>query len=186
MTIRERCKKLCRRFAADAEKGSAAIEFAMVAPVFFVLLMGTLEGGLMFFSQSALQNAVTEMGRQIRTGQAQSASMTQDQFRTGVCNMVTPLIACDGNLAIDVQAYGSYSNIAETSPVKTDGTFDPTKIHYITGNACDVVLVRAFHTEPIYTPILTWFLVNSPGDKHLNTAAAAFRNEPFTAGVGGC
>ena len=30
----------------DADKGSAAIEFAFVAPVFFILLMGTIEAGI--------------------------------------------------------------------------------------------------------------------------------------------
>jgi Flp pilus assembly protein TadG len=162
------------------------VEFAMVAPVFFVLLMGILEGGLMFFSQSALQNAVTEIGRQIRTGQAQAANMTQAQFRTAICNMVTPLIACDSNLQLDVQAYAAYTAVAETSPLLPDGTLDPSQNHFITGNACDVVLVRAFYTEPIYTPVMEWFLVNMGGGKHLNTAAAAFRNEPYNNGAAGC
>ncbi len=47
---------------ADAEKGSAAIEFAFVAPVFFVLLMGTFEAAIMFFSQAVLQNAHDRYG----------------------------------------------------------------------------------------------------------------------------
>jgi Flp pilus assembly protein TadG len=184
--IRERSKAFCRRLAADSQKGSAAIEFAMIAPVFFVLLMGILEGGLMFFSQSALQNAVTETGRQIRTGQAQAANMSQSQFRTSICNMVAPLIACDGNLQIDVQAYAGYSNVNENSPLQGNGTLDPAQNHYIVGNACDVVLVRAFYTEPVYTPVMEWFLVNMAGNKHLNTAATAFRNEPFNNGAAGC
>ena len=64
------CRILRRRLRADSRKGSAAIEFAFVAPVFFVLLMGIFEAGIMFFAQAALQNAVTDLGRQIRTGQA--------------------------------------------------------------------------------------------------------------------
>ena len=58
--------------------------------------------------------------------------------------------------------------------------------NYITGNACDVVLARAFYTWPVATPVLSWFLVNMAGDKHLVTAATAFRNEPFVNGVAGC
>ncbi len=186
MILRERCERLCRRLATDADKGSAAIEFAMLAPVFFVLLMGILEGGLMFFSQSALQNAVTETSRQIRTGQVQGGNMTPGQFRTTVCGLIAPLIPCDDNLQIDVQAYAGYANVNEDSPLKADGTIDPAQSHFITGNACDVVLVRAFYSEPIYTPVMEWFLVNMAGDKHLNVAAAAFRNEPFDQGQAGC
>jgi hypothetical protein len=47
-------------------------------------------------------------------------------------------------------------------------------------------LVRAFYTMPIYTPVLTWFLVNMAGNKHLVSAATAFRNEPFVTSTGGC
>ena len=54
------------------------------------------------------------------------------------------------------------------------------------GNACDVVLVRAFYTMPIYTPVLTWFLVNMAGNKHMVSAATAFRNEPYVTSSGGC
>ena len=49
MTFRERCRKLRRRMRADANKGPAAIEFAMVAPIFFVLLLGIFEAAIMFF-----------------------------------------------------------------------------------------------------------------------------------------
>jgi len=34
--------------------------------------------------------------------------------------------------------------------------------------------------------VLNWFLVNMAGNKHLVTATAAFRNEPFTTSTGGC
>jgi Flp pilus assembly protein TadG len=186
VTVIARWKKFRARMKADSRKGSAAIEFAMVAPVFFVLLMGTFEAAIMFFSQAALQNAVTDMARLIRTGQAQSAGTTQAAFRTQLCAKVTPLIACDTNLQIDVQAYTSYSSITYTSPLKTDQTMDPSLNNYLTGNACDVVLVRAFYTWPVATPVLAWFLVNMAGNKHLVSAAAAFRNEPFTTSTGGC
>jgi Flp pilus assembly protein TadG len=105
MTVRERFRKLRKRMRADADKGSAAIEFAMVAPVFFVLLLGIFEAAIMFFSQAALQNAMTDMGRLIRTGQTNCftgtgstcVAMTQAQFRTAMCDKVAPLIACGTN-----------------------------------------------------------------------------------------
>lgn len=194
MTVWERCKKTRARMRADADKGSAAIEFAMVAPVFFVLLLGIFEAAIMFFSQAALQNAMTDMGRMIRTGQtvcytgsgASCAAMTKDQFRTLMCAKVSPLIACDTNLQIDVQAYSSYGGTNFNSPLNANGTLNTTLNNYITGNACDVVLARTFFTWPVVTPVLSWFLVNMAGNKHLLTATTAFRNEPFTTSSGGC
>ena len=105
VSLKQRCADFGGAFGTDSRKGSAAIEFAFVAPVFFVLLLGTFEGGIMFFTQAALQNAVTSLGRQIRTGQASTSGTTQAQFRTSICNMITPLIACDANLQIDVEPF---------------------------------------------------------------------------------
>ncbi len=186
MTIIERWKKFRARMKADSRKGSAAIEFAFVAPVFFVLLLGTFEAAIMFFSQAALQNAVTDMARQIRTGQVANNGMSKSAFRTALCADVSPLIACDGNLQIDVQAYPSYTNVTYTSPLNSDQTMNTNLNNFVIGNACDVVLLRAFYTWPVATPGLSWFLVNMAGDKHLVAAAAAFRNEPYTTSTGGC
>jgi hypothetical protein len=101
VTIQMRFKQFCRRLRRDAEKGSAAIEFAMVAPVFFVFLMGTIEVVVMFFAQTSLQNAVNDAARLIRTGQTACFSldannlcvpMTAAQFRTQICNELGALL----------------------------------------------------------------------------------------------
>lgn len=191
-----RMRTLRARMRADAIKGSAAIEFAMVAPVFFTLLLGIFEAAIMFFSQAALQNGMTDMGRLIRTGQAAKwtctgsgtsqtcTPMTTAQFRTQLCNKISPLVACDGNLQVDVKAQSSYGAIS--SPLKTDKSLDPTLNRFDIGNACDVVIARAFYTRPVVTPVLSWFLVNMAGNKTLITGITAFRNEPFTTTTGGC
>ena len=69
---------------ADANKGSAAVEFAMVAPVFFLILMATIESGVIFFGQSVLQNAVNDAARLVRTGQPPASAWT-----AAVCTMPT-------------------------------------------------------------------------------------------------
>jgi Flp pilus assembly protein TadG len=195
MFLIERFRKVRARMRADGEKGSAAIEFAFVAPVFFVLLMGTFEAAIMFFSQAALQNGMSDMGRYIRTGQVNChtksngncIAMTKEQFRTMLCDKISPLIACDSNLQIDVKSFPNYGSVPiTTKPLKADNTLDPTFNRYETGNACEVVLARAFYTWPVATPVLTWFLVNMAGDKHLVTAATAFRNEPYNSAAAGC
>ena len=48
------------------------------------------------------------------------------------------------------------------------------------------MLVRAFYSWNVATPLLTPFLVNMSGSNHLLSAAAAFRNEPFNNAVAGC
>lgn len=182
---KERLSRVAARMRVKAKSGSAALEFAFVAPIFFVFLMGTMEVGIMFLGDFVLQNAVNDAARQIRTGQVALGSVTQDQFRTLVCNKLT-LVQCDSNLLIDVQSFGSFGSIALPAAIRADGTLDPTLNHWSPGTVCSIVVVRAYYTWSVATPLLTPFLVNMANSQHLLTAAAAFRNEPYTSQVAGC
>jgi Flp pilus assembly protein TadG len=169
-----------------ARAGSAALEFAMIAPVFFVLLMGSIEVGVMFFGQFVLQSATNDAARLIRTGQVASASMTAAQFRTVICNKISPVLACDSNLQIDVDAFSNFSTASYPSPLKADKTLDPSLNSFAPGGVCSVVLLRTFYTWTVVTPLLTPFMTNMANNQHLLSATAAFRNEPFTTGISGC
>jgi Flp pilus assembly protein TadG len=189
---------LARRFRRG-EKGSAAIEFAMVAPMFFALLLGIMQAGIIFFAQETLQNAVFDIGRMIRTGENQCfttdsngicQAMTQDDFRNQVCAKVSALMSCTASLngasllQFDVKAYpAGFAGATNGSPLVDNdlpplNTFDP-------GSACNVVLIRVFYKWPIQAPGLNWFLTNMANHSHLLAAATAFRNEPYGA-VAGC
>ena len=169
-----------------ARAGSAALEFALIAPVFFILLMGSIEVGVMFFGQVVLQNATNDAARLIRTGQVASANMTAAQFRTTICNKISPVLACDGNLQIDVQAFSNFSTAGYVNPLTANNTLNPNLNNFAPGSVCSVVLLRTFYTWSVVTPLLTPFLTNMANNQHLMSATAAFRNEPYTTGVSGC
>ena len=202
MTIRTRFQSFCRRMRTDANKGSVAMEFAFIAPVFLLMMMATIESGIIFFSQSALQNALSDTARLVRTGQAacytKDASgdcqpMTGDEFRKEVCDKVIVLLktcrkGADGNsdLQFDAKAYASgFGSLSNSSPLDMSGDL-PNLTLFDTGTACDVVLVRAFYRWPVITPGLRFFLANMNDHYHLLATAAAFRNEPYLNNVGGC
>jgi len=202
MTIQARFQRFCRRMRADANKGSVALEFAMVAPVFLLILMATVESGVMFFAQTTLQNAVNDAARLVKTGQTTCFStdstgkclgITADQFRKQVCDQVVILLhACkkdpsgNSDLQFDVKAYGTgFGGVSNSSPLGADGDL-PNLTDFDTGTACDVVLVRAFYRWPIVTPGLSFLLANMRGTNHLLATAAAFRSEPYINNVGGC
>lgn len=68
-----------RRVAAD-RSGATAIEFAILAPVLLMLLMGVVEFGRMLWAENALQYAVAEAARcmSIDTNVCGSVRETQD------------------------------------------------------------------------------------------------------------
>ena len=171
----------------ESTRANAAIEFGIVAPVFFILLMGIIENGVIFFAGSTLQYAALEAARYVRTGQASTNATTQAQFRTQICNNITPLLACDSNLQIDLQSSSTgFSGASYGSPTNADGSLNSSLSNYSIGTYCQVELLRVFYTWKVLTPGLSVFLTNITGGYHLITATAAFRNEPYTTAVSGC
>ena len=57
-----RLASLLRRFAR-ASDGAAAVEFAIIVPVFMMFCMGIIEGGRMLWIRNSIQTATEEAGR---------------------------------------------------------------------------------------------------------------------------
>jgi Flp pilus assembly protein TadG len=169
-------RTLLRRFRRS-RRASAAVEFAIVAPIFFALLFAIIETALMFFASQVLETITQDSSRTIFTGQAQNASTTQVQFKNQVCSQVVALFDCS-NIWIDVQNYPSFSTVTINSPVDAGGNF--VSPQFSPGGPADVVVVRLGYKWPIFVTSLGYNIANLPGSKRLLTASAAFRNEPFT------
>lgn len=170
-----------RRFLRDT-RGVAALEFSMLAPPFFLLLLSMFEVGMTYTADTLLQNAVNETARMIRTGQIQAdATMNQQKFRQLVCDRISVLLACDQNLKIDVREFTSFGGTGFTSPLTAGGGFIPdSQFRFQPGDACSVVLVRAFYSWTPITPGLGEAMGNMSNGAHLLQGTAAVRNEPFS------
>ena len=93
-----RITQLVRRWSKD-QGGAAAVEFAMVAMVYLVLIFSALQVALIYFLDQAVQTATNTSARQMMTGQI--TATTHEQFRQAVCaNLPQPIFSCS-NLAVD-------------------------------------------------------------------------------------
>ncbi|MEQ8301194.1 MAG: pilus assembly protein [Hyphomonas sp.] len=164
---------------AQDRRGAAAVEFAMVAIPFFLLVFGLLEVCLLFIVSTVLEHAVQEASRQIRTGQAQESGFNEQNFRTSVCDKFFGLLNCDDGLHIDVKAIDNFGAANLTSPIDADGEFDDDGFEYDPGGPNDIVAVRVFYEWNLITPVLTAPLANMADSKYLVQGNAVFRNEPF-------
>lgn len=173
-----RLAKSMRRFRRN-RRGAAAIEFALVAPIFFALLFAIIETALMFFASQVLETVTQDSARMIFTGQAQQASYTQQQFTKYVCSQgeVSVLFDCN-SIYIDVQSYPSFSNVTINNQIDSSGNFI-NNMQYSPGGAGDIVVVRLFYQWPIYVTGLGYNIANLSGGKRLLVATAAFKNEPY-------
>jgi Flp pilus assembly protein TadG len=171
-------RRLALHFGRD-RRGATAVEFALIALPFFALIFAIIETALCFFAGQALDTALMNASRAIRTGQAQSSNFSANDFKTSVCNQLTYMFNCSANLYINVQTFASFSAITLATPTDANGNLLTTGYTYSAGSGSDIVLVRAYYEWPVFVNRLGNNLANEPNGKHLLTSTVAFQNEPF-------
>ena len=176
--------KVTARMAArfhGHKSGSAAVEFALVAPMFFALLFAIIETGLVFFASQSLETALQDSARTIMTGEAQITSLTKQSFKTNiVCANVNVLFDCENGIYVDVQSYPSgFGSVRISDPILGGSFVDNTQ--YNPGGPGDIVIVRLFYQWPLFVTGLGYNIANLSGSKRLLSATAAFKNEPYPA-----
>ena len=186
------CRSIERRSGAYAvlrklrknEDGAPAIEFAIVAGPFLMLLFGLISIGQYFFTTSDLENAVDQGSRQLRTGQYQqnqSPTSAQD-FKTSLCNLLA-VIPCS---EVTVNAL-SFVNYAAITPATIPSCVDPNgnlaAPVFAPGqqNAVMVVWVCYKWTMTQYLPTFggTLTLGNMGDGSRLIQATTTFQTEPY-------
>ena len=174
--------RAARRFIRQ-EDGATAVEFGMVALPFLALTFAILETALVFFADQTLEAAVSDSARLILTGQAQTASYSQADFKTQVCNRLYGMFDCT-KLTVDVKNYSTFALINTTPPV-TNGKIDTTKTGYVPGGPGCIEAISLYYPWPIYVTLLGDHLDNLTSGIRLLVATSVFRNEPY-GGSGAC
>jgi Flp pilus assembly protein TadG len=177
-----RFRTLLRRFSEN-RRGSAAVQFAFVAPLFFALVFAIIETAMVFFAGQVLETGTQDSARMLFTNQAQGANWDADQFHTDLCNRVSALLDCD-QVFVDVRSFPTSSAISISDPIDASGNFVNTGFVYQppAANSSNIVVVRAYYQWPLFVTKLGYDLANigrgSSTSKKLLAATAAFRVEP--------
>ncbi|NOJ46784.1 TadE/TadG family type IV pilus assembly protein [Bradyrhizobium archetypum] len=168
---------ILRRFRRN-RRGSAAVEFALVAPLFFGVLFAIIELALVFFASQILESVTQDTARLIMTGQAQNASYTQAQFKNAVCAKLIVMFDCVNGISIDVKNYPSFATVDVADPIDAEKKFVPPN-NYLPGGPGDIVVVRLFYKWPLFVTGFGFNIANIGTNERLLTATAAFQNEPY-------
>jgi len=168
-------------------RGVTAIEFAMVAPVFFFAMGAVVETGLMLYNEYVLQSSVQEAARKIRTGQAQLAGMNAGTFKTQICSLANAAMDCDGKVKVYVKSAATFAALKAAIPsylnVGTSYGGQPSYTSYDCGGPSVPVAVIATYDWNIVLPFMSAF-GNVNNDKIRRIAGVAmFMNEPFPSGT---
>ena len=119
---RARALLLARRLRGD-ERGFTAVEFAIVALPFLLLLIGLMSVSLYFFTNFTMESAVQSAARAIRTGQMQQGqgayaglSTNADRkaaFKAAMCSKAPTFLDCANRAVVLVQSSTTFGGIVE-------------------------------------------------------------------------
>lgn len=177
-----RFRVLIRRFSGN-RRGSAAVEFAFIAPLFFALIFAIIETAMVFFAGQILETGTQDTARMLFTNQAQGNSWDTDTFKNDLCGRVSVLLDCSG-VFIDVKSYAAGTPANLTDPINAQGQFVSANFSYSPppANSSNIVVVRTYYQWPLFVTKLGYNIANigsgSDNSKKLLTATAAFRIEP--------
>jgi Flp pilus assembly protein TadG len=172
------------RFLGD-RRGSTAIEFAMLALPFALLVFAILESCISFAGQEVMANITDDIARQLRTGQLRQTDIAGNKLRDMICTRLEIMVAntCPG-LLVDLRAFATFDDAAKAgfkisgADIVLTGTTDTT-FQVQTGLAESKNMLRVFYKWPVMTDFMASSMANIEGGKTLHFASVTWQNEPF-------
>jgi Flp pilus assembly protein TadG len=162
----------------DDTGGASAAEFALLAPVFLMMVAGIIELGLVFFASVTLDDATAEAARRLRTGEVQESADPLDLFQTSLCGSLSAVLDC-AKVQFDVRGSSDFTS-ADTSLV-LDEEGNPVDTAFAPGDSGEVTVVRVAYRWSFFTPLIGSLMSDNGTDSLLLMSTSVFQNEPYGA-----
>jgi Flp pilus assembly protein TadG len=163
------------------QSGSTAIEFAVLAIPFSLLVFAILESCIAFAGQQVLANAADEVARQLRTGQVKAAAITKVALEKMICDKLEVLVAkgCP-ELVVDLRNYPTFADAAKVKvKLTSDKDIDTTGFAVTPGPSMSKNMLQVFYRWPVITDFMRASMSNLKDGKTLQYATVTWQNEPF-------
>ncbi len=165
------------------QEGVAAVEFALIAMPFFLLLIGTIEMALFFAAGTVLEGGSAAASRLIRTGQAQLSGDPETMFRDALCNHVDAMLDCTKIQYEVIHVSEGTFGAAETYEPEFDEDGNLVPADFSTGNSNDVVMVRTVYRYEFLTPFIGSLMsAGSANNSMMHMSMSVLKAEPYTFG----
>src|SRR5271157_6342473 len=151
-----------RRRRGVSTGGTSVLEFALVAPLFFLLFFAVFDFSRLFYVEMTLQNAVREAGRYAVTGN----HLPDPQHSGQNLSRVNSIIQVAQQAAMGI----SIAGIQVSSAGGGSGS---------AGGPGDTVTISLTTNLKLMTPIVAQFFKNGT---YAFTVSVSFKNEPFPPG----
>ncbi len=180
-------------------RGTAAIEFAIIAPVFILILLAVLQFGMLGWAKSSLETAVRDAARFAITGAVGTQATREASIIDGIDKRMSSFRRQYGQpIVVTTQVYPTFEDIAQPEKIVLDANgngvcdtndqyidfnennaydLDMSKTGY--GGPSDVVIYSATFPLEALLPLNTGMF--DLGQVFNLKAQAAVQNEPFGA-----
>lgn len=174
--------------------GSAAIEFALLAIPYFLVVFAIIETFIAMLGEQLVVAATDTMARKLRTGQI-SSTISEEDFRKSFCAEISVLITCSvdeykspSKLYIDLRQFNSFADIPTTLPLQPIGQYydlNTKTFGFSPGGPSTINMLRVYYRWEVITDIVRPYLTKiRPADgtmpsHFLIVATDAFRNEAY-------
>jgi Flp pilus assembly protein TadG len=158
-------------------KGSAAIEFAILALPFLVVIFAIVEIAIMYFVDSGLDAALHKAVRQVRVGTAKTASWDITKFKDVICSDLSYSFSCSSSIKVRATVISDMNSVTRASGI-SGGVLSVTE-DFNLGSSGDYILIQAFLP---WDPVIKLYSFSSSrldDGSYVLGAAELFKNEPF-------
>lgn len=166
------------------ERGNVTIEFALVFPVFMMILASSIEMGMITVRQTLLERGLDVAMREVRIGTGSQYS--HDQVRNMICDGAVIFKDCHTNLRLemipnDPRNYTPLPNIVDCAEhaAGTNDVLNPVR-SFTMGHSNELVIVRACMLyDPVFpTSQLALERTKDNNGRSALVAVSAFTQEP--------
>jgi Flp pilus assembly protein TadG len=170
------------------DSGLAALEWALVGPLFVLLLLSTVELGLVLGTQATMDGATRDAARLLRSGALNSAPDKRAAFQNVLCSemsLFASTASCQADMVVSaVSAAASSSN--GFAPLRFlpcaagSASPSPQACPFQTGNPGDLVGVQVTYSRPFIMPWVGSVLSAATDAQHVKlVSTVVFRNDGF-------
>lgn len=180
MSARRQGRRRLRRFAGN-ERGSTTVEFVITVPLVLLLLLSSIDFGVVMLRQVFLDRAVDIAVRDVRLGRVSGAGYSE--FRDAICERSFLMPNCRQDIAIELRPINTETFVgldAPTQCVNREEEINPVLDFNPARGQQELMLIRVCVVSDPFLRV-TGMVLGMPLDAsggYNVVARSAFANEP--------
>lgn len=169
------------------KRGVTAVEFALLAPLFFAMILSLFETGILLTRIAMVDHAVNVISKRVYTGEVTkgvaAGTISQSDIEDAVCEVTSAVIPnCKSEITVELTEITALSSLPASDAACQDSTLELTPtVNFSPGDANSVVFMRVCVTVDLMTPGLGLGLklIKTSSGRFELISSVAFLNEPF-------